>query len=63
MAANRARRNAMTEPSRRPAHLHPPADLPPSPPVPAPEPGKAVPEPLSPTRYGDWEKNGIAVDF
>jgi len=20
-------------------------------------------EALSPTRYGDWEKNGIAVDF
>ncbi|WP_428028451.1 DUF1674 domain-containing protein [Altererythrobacter sp.] len=20
-------------------------------------------EELSPTRYGDWEKNGIAVDF
>lgn len=21
------------------------------------------PEGLSPTRYGDWEKNGIAIDF
>ena len=20
-------------------------------------------EPLSPTRYGDWEKKGIAIDF
>lgn len=35
---------------------------------PAPEP-KAVdplkdePRELSPTRYGDWEKNGVAVDF
>ena len=32
---------------------------------PAPPP-KAVPaptDPLDPTRYGDWEKNGIAVDF
>jgi hypothetical protein len=55
----------MTEPSRRPAHLKPPTDLPPSPPVP--EPKAPVPEserePLSPVRYGDWEKNGIAVDF
>ena len=32
---------------------------------PAPKPA-AVPapaDPLDPTRYGDWEKNGIAVDF
>jgi hypothetical protein len=34
-------------------------------PPPKPEAPKAVPDPagLSPTRYGDWEKNGIAVDF
>jgi hypothetical protein len=31
-------------------------------PVPAPKP-VAVEEKLSPTRYGDWEKDGIAVDF
>lgn len=31
-------------------------------PVPAPKQG-ADTEELSPTRYGDWEKNGIAVDF
>lgn len=31
-------------------------------PVPSPEPVKDD-ENLSPTRYGDWEKNGIAVDF
>jgi hypothetical protein len=34
---------------------------------PAPQPAPpAVPEDpnsLSPTRYGDWEKNGIAIDF
>jgi hypothetical protein len=34
---------------------------------PAPEPEKPVtegdPDGLSPTRYGDWVKNGIAVDF
>ncbi len=34
-------------------------------PVPQPQPPKAEPDPdgLSPTRYGDWEKNGIAIDF
>jgi hypothetical protein len=31
-------------------------------PVPAPKPVE-VHEKLSPTRYGDWEKDGIAVDF
>jgi hypothetical protein len=31
---------------------------------PPPAPGKAsADEELSPTRYGDWVKNGIAVDF
>ncbi|MDR2857674.1 MAG: DUF1674 domain-containing protein [Novosphingobium sp.] len=34
-------------------------------PPPVPEAPKAERDPagLSPTRYGDWEKNGIAVDF
>ncbi len=52
------------EPSRRPAHVKPPAHLSPNPPVP--EPSKASPAPedgLSPTRYGDWVKKGIAIDF
>jgi hypothetical protein len=55
--------------SKRPGHLDPPAHLSPSPPVPEPEPDKAAPPPegeetrLDPTRYGDWEKKGIAVDF
>ena len=31
-------------------------------PPPAPKPA-TVDEELSPTRYGDWVKNGIAVDF
>jgi hypothetical protein len=31
-------------------------------PVPAPRPVEQD-EKLSPTRYGDWEKDGIAVDF
>jgi hypothetical protein len=34
-------------------------------PAPRPAAAKATPDPngLSPTRYGDWERNGIAVDF
>jgi hypothetical protein len=49
--------------------LKAPAYLSPSPPVPEPEPlGDAAPpsgeeERLDPTRYGDWEKKGVAVDF
>ncbi|UZK65493.1 DUF1674 domain-containing protein [Sphingomonas sp. M1-B02] len=52
---------------QRPLHLKPPAHLSESPPVP--EPDAAAPErdgdPLGtdPTRYGDWELKGIAVDF
>lgn len=31
---------------------------------PPPQPAKVEDkEEMSPTRYGDWEKNGIAVDF
>jgi hypothetical protein len=53
---------------KRPQHLDPPAYLSKSPPVPAPEAGETVPpegeaKRLDPTRYGDWEKKGIAVDF
>jgi hypothetical protein len=54
---------------KRPKHLDAPDYLSPSPPVPAPdlaaEPGPPAGEErrLDPTRYGDWEKKGIAVDF
>ena len=54
---------------KRPKHLDPPAYLSPSPPVPEPEPAPPADKPageekkLDPTRYGDWEKKGIAVDF
>jgi len=40
-----------------------------SPPVPTPEPVETTSPPegeekrLDPTRYGDWEKKGIAIDF
>jgi hypothetical protein len=55
----------MTEPSRRPAHVRPPAHLSPSPPVPAPAAPERTDDPdgLSPVRYGDWERKGIAIDF
>lgn len=51
---------------KRPDHVRPPAHLSKSPPVPKPDPLDAAPkvtEELSPTRYGDWERKGIAVDF
>ena len=52
--------------SKRPA---PPAYLTPSPRVPKPQAVEAADAPageeerLDPTRYGDWKKKGIAVDF
>ena len=54
---------------KRPRHLDPPAYLSKSPPVPEPEAAEGLEPPageeqrLDPTRYGDWEKKGIAVDF
>ncbi len=54
---------------KRPKHLDPPKHLSPSPPVPKPEPGTRTDPPAGeegkpdPTRYGDWEKKGVAVDF
>ncbi len=54
---------------QRPAHVKPPAHLSPSPPVPEPEAVSLAPEHggrkdgSDPTRYGDWELKGIAVDF
>lgn len=53
---------------KRPHHVKPPAHLTPNSPVPEPEDIKEQPEAggragPDPTRYGDWERNGIAVDF
>lgn len=54
---------------KRPDHVKPPARLSPSPPVPKPQPVDPPPPPAGeegkpdPTRYGDWTKKGIAVDF
>jgi hypothetical protein len=55
---------------KRPKRLHAPAYLSPSPPVPRADAGTTTPVPptgeeerLDPTRYGDWEKKGVAIDF
>ena len=53
---------------KRPKHVKAPAYLSKSPPVPQPEAveaGKPVGEEdkPDPTRYGDWEKKGKAIDF
>lgn len=59
-------------PGNRPLDLKPPAHLSQSPPLPAPEPGPdgdatgtehGGPKGEEPTRYGDWENNGICWDF
>ena len=53
---------------KRPKHVKAPAYLSKSPPLPVPEaanPSEPAGEEgkLDPTRYGDWEKKGIAIDF
>jgi hypothetical protein len=57
----RAHLGAMKRATKRPAGFVKPAHWTSDPP-PAPK-AAAVDEELSPTRYGDWVKNGIAVDF
>jgi hypothetical protein len=60
---------AMKRAHKRPAHLDAPAYLSPSPPLPKaeaigdPAPPAGEEEKLDPTRFGDWEKKGIAIDF
>lgn len=52
--------------SQRPPHVKPPAHLSKNPPVPEPAAivrAKDDPLGMDPVRYGDWERNGIAVDF
>ena len=57
--------------SNRPPHVRAPDYLSPSKPVPQPEtlpaldetPEHGGPKGLEPTRYNDWENNGIAWDF
>jgi hypothetical protein len=61
--------NAHLRRMKRPRHLDPPPTLSKSPPVPQPEDVSETKPPageegkLDPTRYGDWERKGIAVDF
>ena len=58
----------MTEPTKRattrPATFTPPPHWT-NAPVPQPRAAEPVADPdgLDPTRFGDWERNGIAVDF
>jgi hypothetical protein len=61
-AANDRKPAAMAD---RPPHAKPPAYLSPNTPVPKPAPGKKADDPTDrdPTRYGDWELKGIAIDF
>jgi hypothetical protein len=53
---------------KRPKHVKPPAYLSKSPPVPEPAAAESS-QPAGeecgpdPTRFGDWEKKGIAIDF
>ena len=56
--------------ARRPPHVKPPAYLSKNTPVPQPDAvpvtgqsAKGDPDGLDPTRYGDWELKGIAIDF
>lgn len=57
------------KPGTRPAHVKAPAHLSKSPPVPTPSTFDSANDPArkaevdDPTRYGDWTRNGIAVDF
>ena len=60
----------MTKSSRkageRPAHVKAPAHLSKNKPVPEPDPPEKaadIADTKGPTRYGDWEHKGIAVDF
>ena len=54
--------------AERPKHVKAPDYLTPSEPVPVPEEARdskesGGPKGKEPTRYGDWENNGIAWDF
>ncbi len=51
---------------KRPDHVKPPKHLTKNTPVPEPDPlekADEITENNGPTRYGDWEHKGIAVDF
>ena len=52
----------MDRATRRPAAVKKPAHWN-NPPVPEPQTVAPPSDPLDPTRFGDWEHNGVAVDF
>ena len=52
----------MERATRRPPGLIKPAHWT-NPPVPEPRAPEPSTDPLDPTRFGDWENKGIAVDF
>jgi len=52
----------MERATRRPAHVVKPAHWT-NPPVPEPRAIEPPSDPLDPTRFGDWESKGIAIDF
>ena len=56
-----AHRRAMKRATKRPKDFQKPANWT-NEPAPKPAPAKDDEE-LSPTRYGDWVRNGVAVDF
>ena len=54
------------KPGERPTNLKPPKHLSENKPVPEPDPlekAETLADKDGPTRYGDWEHKGIAVDF
>ena len=60
--------NGIIAMAQRPPHVKAPAYLSKSPPLPQPAEHEAQaerggPKGREPTRYGDWENNGIAWDF
>ena len=52
----------MKRATRRPDSVKPPVHWT-NPPVPEPQAPAPSNDPLDPTRFGDWERKGIAVDF
>jgi len=52
----------MKRATKRPEGITKPAHWKSDPP-PEPKPAEGAEEELSPTRYGDWVKNGLAIDF
>ena len=52
----------MQRATHRPDHVRKPPHWT-NPPVPPAQEVRLPDDPLDPTRYGDWERNGIAVDF